>query len=181
MAWSYWQVVRKASSIACVCAKGGHFEYSLWTDSVDFVHVCYMHCDILNRPFLRLTSWKPLWLDLQPADIKNRWSHNRKSAQVVNFHIVCNPTIQQPGFDLPRQQCTLLNHFRTEQGHWLRCLQKEMATYRHRRKLPPNSGGGSWPLPSPSLPSPPLTSLPSLPLSLKVGPPNPARGSGGAL
>ena len=26
---------------ACVCAKAGHFEYSLWTDDVDFVHVCY--------------------------------------------------------------------------------------------------------------------------------------------
>jgi len=25
---------------ACVCAKGGHFEYSLWTDNVDFVHIC---------------------------------------------------------------------------------------------------------------------------------------------
>jgi len=27
---------------------------------------------ILNRPLLRLTSRKPLWLDLQPVDIKNR-------------------------------------------------------------------------------------------------------------
>ena len=58
--------------------------------------------------------------------------------------------------------------------------------HRHRRKLPPNSGGGSWPFPSPPLPSPPLPpfpflpSLPSLSLSLEVGPPNPARGSGGA-
>jgi len=36
---------------------------------------------------------------------------------------------------------------------------------------------------SPSLSSLPLFSLPlpSLPLSLEVGPPNPARGSGGAL
>ena len=25
---------------ACVRAKGGHFEYSLWTDNVDFVHIC---------------------------------------------------------------------------------------------------------------------------------------------
>ena len=51
-------------------------------------------------------------------------------------------------------------------------------------------GGGSWPflspplsslpLPFPLLPSPFPPSLPSLPLSLEVGPPNPARGSGGA-
>jgi len=26
---------------AYVHVKGGHFEYSLWTDNVDFVHICY--------------------------------------------------------------------------------------------------------------------------------------------
>ena len=39
------------------------------------------------------------------------------SAQVVNSHLVRDPTIRQPGFDLPRQQWSLLNRFRTEQGH----------------------------------------------------------------
>jgi len=58
---------------------------------------------ILNPPFLRLTSRKPLWLDLQPADIKSRWRHGWKSARVVSSHLVCNPTIRQPGFDLPLQ------------------------------------------------------------------------------
>jgi len=58
--------------------------------------------DILNPPLLRLTSRKPLWLDLQPVDIKSRWRHNWKSAQVVSSHLVCNPTIRQPGFDLRR-------------------------------------------------------------------------------
>ena len=37
-----------------------------------------------------------------------RWMHNWKSAQVVNSHLVCDPTIRQPGFDLPRQQWYLL-------------------------------------------------------------------------
>ena len=73
--------------------------------------------DIHNPPLLWLTSRKPLWLDLQPVDIKSRWRHNWKSAQVVNSHLVCDPTIRQPGFDLPRQQWSLLNRFRTEQGH----------------------------------------------------------------
>jgi len=58
--------------------------------------------DILSPPLLRLTSRKLLWLDLQPVDIKSRWRHNWKSAQVVNSHLVCDPTIRQPGFDLPR-------------------------------------------------------------------------------
>jgi len=60
--------------------------------------------DILSPPLLRLTSRKPLWLDLQPVDVKRQWRHNWKSAQVVNSHLVCDPTIRQLGFDLPRQQ-----------------------------------------------------------------------------
>jgi len=84
---------------------------------------------ILNPPLLRLTSRKPLWLDLQPVDIKGRWRHNWKSAQVVNSHLVCDSTIWQPGFDLPRQQCSA-EPFSHRTGT-LRCLQKEMATYRH--------------------------------------------------
>jgi len=32
--------------------------------------------DILSPPLLQLTSRKPLWLDLQPVDIKSRWRHN---------------------------------------------------------------------------------------------------------
>ena len=63
---------------------------------------------------------------------------------------------------------------------------KRDVTERHTRKLPPNSGGlmalsfPSPPLPSPPFPSTLLLALPSLPLSLEVGPPNAARGSGGA-
>ena len=83
--------------------------------------------DILSPPFMRLTSRKPLWLDLQPADIKSRWRHNWKSAQPQMW----DPTIRQPGFDLPRQQWSLLNRFRTKQGHCGARLQKEMATCRH--------------------------------------------------
>ena len=80
--------------------------------------------DILNPPLLQLTSRKPLWLDLQPVDTKSRWRHNWKSAQVVNSHLVCDPTIRKPGFDLPRQQWSLLNRFRTDQGHCGACRRK---------------------------------------------------------
>ena len=68
-----------------------------------------------------LTSTKPLWLDLQRADIKSQWRHNWKSAQVVSSHLVCDPTIRRPGFVLPRQRCSLLDHFRTRQGHCSAC------------------------------------------------------------
>jgi len=80
--------------------------------------------DILSSPLLQLTSRKPLWLDLQPVDIKSRWRHNWKSAPVVNSHLVCDPTIRQPGFDFPRQQWSLLNRFRMEQGHCGACRRK---------------------------------------------------------
>ena len=68
--------------------------------------------DILSSPLLRLTSSKPLWLNLQPVDIKSRWRHSWKSAQVVNSLLTCDPTIRQPGFDLPRQQWSPLHRFR---------------------------------------------------------------------
>ena len=71
-----------------------------------------------------MTSRKPLCLDLQPADIKSRWRHNWKSAQVVNSHLACDLTIPQPGFDLPQQQWSLLNHFCTKQGHCGACRRK---------------------------------------------------------
>jgi len=77
-----------------------------------------------SDPSIELASRKPLWLDLQPVDIQSRWRHNRKSTQVVNSHLVCDPTIRQPGFDLPRQQWSLLNRFRTEQGHCGACRRK---------------------------------------------------------
>ena len=59
--------------------------------------------DILNPPLLRLTSRKPLWLDLQPVDIKSRWRHNWKSAQVVTgqFSSSVRPHNPATGFRPP--------------------------------------------------------------------------------
>ena len=58
----------------------------------------------------------------------HRCMHNWKLAQVVNSHLVCNPTIRQPGFDLPRQQWSLLNRFCTEQEHYGACRRKYQLT-----------------------------------------------------
>ena len=88
--------------------------------------------DILSPPLVRLTSRKPLWLDLQPDDIKSRWRHNWKSAQVVNSHLVCDPTIRQPGFEFRPPSATVVSAELFLHGTGtLRCLQKEMATYSH--------------------------------------------------
>ena len=63
-------------------------------------------------------------MDLQPVDIKSLWRRDWKSTQVVNSHLVCDPTIRQPGLDLPRQQWSMLKRFRTEQGHCSACRKK---------------------------------------------------------
>jgi len=63
------------------------------------------------------------WTCNQPTS-KVDGRHNWKSAQVVNSHLVCDPTIRKLGFDLPHQQWSLLNHFRTEQGHCSVCRRK---------------------------------------------------------
>jgi len=43
----YWPVVRR--HWAYVHAKRRYFEYSLWTDNADFVHICYIQCDLFDR------------------------------------------------------------------------------------------------------------------------------------
>ena len=63
--------------------------------------------------------------DIQEAVVAGlATSWHQKSAQVVNSHLMCDPIIWQPGFDLPRQQWSLLNRFRTEQGHCGACRRK---------------------------------------------------------
>jgi len=90
---------------------------------------------------LRLTSRNPFFwtCNQSTSKVDGDWRHNWKSAQVVNSHLVCDPTIRQPGFDLSRQQWSLLNRFRTEQGHcgacrrkwWLMCSCGETQTMFH--------------------------------------------------
>ena len=65
-----------------------------------------------------------LFIDSLTADINSQWRESWKSASVVNAHLVDDPTIRQPGFALPQQQWSLLNRFRTGQGHCGACKIK---------------------------------------------------------
>ena len=109
---------------------------SSWWQIAETRHIVYINTIRYDSVYLTcskklwLTSRKPLWLDLQPVDIKSRWRHNWKSAQVVNSHLVCDPTIRQPGFGPPSATVVSAKPFSHGTGT-LRCLQKEMATYRH--------------------------------------------------
>ena len=75
--------------------------------------------DILSPPLLRLTSRKPLWLDLQLVDIKSRWRHNWKSAQVVSSVQPHNPATR---FEFPSATVVSAEPFSHGTGT-LRCLQ----------------------------------------------------------
>jgi hypothetical protein len=76
-----------------------------------------LHSDLYNPPSRRLPSRHPMWNDMQCTDITSRWREDWKSASVANNHLVDDPAIRQPGFHLPRRHWSLLNRFRTGQGH----------------------------------------------------------------
>jgi len=83
-----------------------------------------IHSDITNPLHTCPPSRKPLWQDLVRVDIRSQWEVNWKSARMVSFSLVDDPTIWQPGFNVPRQQWYLLNRFWTAKGHCGACMKK---------------------------------------------------------
>lgn len=77
--------------------------------------------DVFNPPHLRLTSRKPIWRDAEPTNIPVQWQADWLSASVINHHLVSDPNLRVPGFDLPRKHWSLLNRFRTGKGHCASC------------------------------------------------------------
>ena len=72
--------------------------------------------DVFEHRPPRLASRRPIWSDMTSVDTVTQWREDWSSASVVNHTIVTNPTIRQPGFDLPRHTWSLINRFRTGQG-----------------------------------------------------------------
>jgi len=117
--WRYCDSLFISYSILCSWALWSMltltFDLFIWK-LVNKLHVTYDNiCKLCDNFGLFIAFY---------SSIKSRWRHNWKSAQVVNSHLVCDPTIRQPGFDLPRQQWSLLNSFLTEQGHCGACRRK---------------------------------------------------------
>ena len=78
-----------------------------------------------------LLSYKELTDIRYKETKKQRYTGNQKHLAEGGSHAApslrlsaCDPTIRQPGFDLPGQQWSLLNRFRTEQGHCGACRRK---------------------------------------------------------
>ena len=74
-----------------------------------------VYTDVFEHPPPRLASRRPMWSDLTSVNTVTQWREDWSSASVVNDTIVTDPTIRQPGFDLPRHTWSLLNRFRTGQ------------------------------------------------------------------
>jgi len=74
-----------------------------------------VYADVFEHPPPRLASGRPVWSDMTSVDTITQWREDWSSASVVNHTIVIDPTIRQPGFDLPRNTWSLMNRFRTVQ------------------------------------------------------------------
>ena len=102
---------RKAAEDKLLLATAAHQDWGLYRD-------------INSPPPYRLSSRRPLWKDMQPVDTTARWCDEWTLAPVVNSSLVTDPTIRQPGFDLPRRQWCQLNRIRTGQGQCGACLKR---------------------------------------------------------
>jgi len=74
-----------------------------------------VYADDFEHPPPQLASRRPIFCSFcrrSYAVTIEDWS----SASVVNHTIVTDPTIQQPGFNLPRHTWSLMNRFQTGQG-----------------------------------------------------------------
>ena len=78
-----------------------------------YITVCPQNCQ---------TSCKPLWTDIYPTDIISQWRDERKLALVVN--LADEPTVWQPGFNLPINCWALLNRFWTNHSNCTSCWNK---------------------------------------------------------
>ena len=80
--------------------------------------------DFFNHPSPRLPCRKPICSDLAPTDAVSRWRADWQSASVTNNHLIPDPTVRLPGFDLSRLTSSMLNRFRTGQGRCAANLYK---------------------------------------------------------
>ena len=70
-----------------------------------------VYADVFENPPLRLASRRPIWSDVTSVDTITQGTEDWSSAFVVT-----DPTMRQPGFDLIRHICSLMNRFWTDQG-----------------------------------------------------------------
>ena len=74
--------------------------------------------DIDFHPRPRLKSRRPIWSNLpdEAPTIQHLWRTLWQIVDVPNKSLINDPTIQLPGMDLPCDQWSLLNRFRSDAG-----------------------------------------------------------------
>ena len=82
-----------------------------------------------NPPTKRLKSRKPFWIDGQALHQVNfttndAWRDSWSRTNVRNHHLVQDPSVCPPGFQLPRRSWTLLNRLRCGQGRCAYLMHK---------------------------------------------------------
>ena len=96
-------------TLSCGCCKGTlHSQHVACRHSPSMLTLPVTHS--LSSPIISI------WSDMISVNTITGWREDWSSASVVRHTIVTNPTIWQPGFDLPRHAWFLMNHFRTGQG-----------------------------------------------------------------
>jgi len=96
---------------------------------------------VFKHPPPRLASRRPIWSDMTSVDTITQWREDWSSAPAVNHTVVNDPTIRQPGFDLPRHTWSLMNCFQTGQGpcranlHKWRLAQSPSCDCGHRQTM----------------------------------------------
>jgi len=74
--------------------------------------------------WLLVMACRLLWTGTYPTSIIFSWQDEWKSAAVVNSSLVDDPSIWQPGFDLPICYWALQNLFWINQSHCASCQKK---------------------------------------------------------
>ena len=83
--------------------------------------------DLQNPPPLRLKSRSPFWSNPCLRDNyseEDTWKSEWAVAEVFNHHLIEDPTVKVPGFDLSRQLWCKLNRIRTGHGRSNSMLSK---------------------------------------------------------
>jgi len=75
-----------------------------------------VYADVFEHPPPQLASRRPIWSHMTSVDTITQWREDWSSASVVNHTVVTDPTLRQPGFDLPRHTWSMMNRFETGQG-----------------------------------------------------------------
>ena len=84
-------------------------------------------CSPADVPCCQRSSWKRLscgWSSIRTGlDVLERFAYHTDILCIV-YCMLINPTVRLPSFDLHRRQWSLLNRFRTRQGHCNACHKK---------------------------------------------------------